>query len=311
LLPSKIMTFESFKNTIRVDVTLGGSTNTTLHLPAIANELGINIELEMFDEISKETPQLCSLHPSGDNYLVDLHYAGGIQAVLKELSDIINLDCMTVTGKKVSDNIKEYGTKKDYWGKVIYPYNEPIRKSGTLSVLKGSLSPGGSVVKTSAVAERMMKHSGPAKVFDSEEEAVKALDENKIQRGDVIVVRYEGPKGGPGMREMLTLTAKIDGMGLGEYVALVTDGRFSGATRGPCIGHVSPEAMEGGPIALVENGDTIRIDIPNRKLDLEVSPSELKERYAHWKPKEQDLKGYLKRYAKMVSSANRGAIVEI
>lgn len=308
--PSDILTLESFKNAITVDMALAGSTNTVLHLPAIAHEAGIKLDLNLFDEISQKTPCIAKLSPSGKHHMEDLHMAGGIPAVMNELSKLglIEEDCMTVTGKTVGETIKEHKVL-DY--DVIRSVENPYSKKGGIAILRGNLAPDGAVVKESAVTEEVMVHEGPARVFNSEEEAVSAIFGNKIKKGDVIVIRYEGPKGGPGMREMLSPTSAIAGMGLDKDVALLTDGRFSGATRGASIGHISPEAMEGGLIGLVEEGDTIFIDIRNKKLELKVSDEEIakrKEKYV--KPEPKIKKGYLSRYAKLVTSANTGAILK-
>jgi len=306
LRPKDIMTEEAFINAIKVDMALGGSTNTTLHLPAIANELNIKLDLELFDEISRETPHLCNMRPAGPYFMKDLHEAGGVPALMKELSPLLNLDCVTVTRKTVKENIEKF---KVLNRNVITPLSAPVHKEGGIAVLKGNIAPMGAVVKQTAVCPEMLKHTGPAKVFNSEEEAVKAIYDKKIEEGDVIVIRYEGPKGGPGMREMLTATSTLVDMGLGKSVALVTDGRFSGATYGPCIGHVSPEAIEGGPIAILEEGDIIEIEIPQRRLNVKLSDKEIQKRLEEWKPPEPKIKkGYLYRYSKMVESAAKGAI---
>ena len=295
LLPSKILTREAFENAIAVDMALGGSTNSVLHLSAIAREAGISLPLSLFDEISRQVPHLCNMVPSGPYDMEELHNAGGIPALLKELSPMLHLNALTVTGKAVKDNIQN---AKVLNNNVIRPLANPVHKGGGIAILYGNLAPKGAVVKTVAVSPTMLKHNGPARVFDSEADAVEAMKKREIQPGDVVVIRYEGPKGGPGMPEMLVPTATISGMGLSESVALVTDGRFSGATRGPCIGHVAPEAAEGGPIAIVKDGDKITIDIPNRMLKLELSDQEIKKRLAAWKPKKPRItKGYLARYS--------------
>lgn len=295
LLPSKILTREAFENAIAVDMALGGSTNSVLHLSAIAREAGISLPLSLFDEISRKVPHLCNMVPSGPYDMEELHNAGGIPALLKELSPMLHLNALTVTGKAVKDNIQN---AKVLNNNVIRPLANPVHKGGGIAILYGNLAPKGAVVKTVAVSPTMLKHTGPARVFDSEADAVEAMKKREIQPGDVVVIRYEGPKGGPGMPEMLVPTATISGMGLSESVALVTDGRFSGATRGPCIGHVAPEAAEGGPIAIVKDGDKITIDIPNRMLKLELSDQEIKKRLATWKPKKPRItKGYLARYS--------------
>ncbi len=306
ITPRKIMTRKAFENAIRVDMALGGSTNTVLHIPAIAKEAGVKLPLEVFDELSRTTPHLADMLPAGRYYLEDLHHAGGIPAVLKRLRSLLH-NTSTVSGKK-THKIADEAEVVD--PEVIRPLDNPHHKEGGIAILKGNLAPDGAVVKQTAVSEKMMKFEGVAKVFDSEEEAMKAILHGKIKAGDVVVIRYEGPKGGPGMREMLSPTATIAGMGLSESVALITDGRFSGGTRGPCIGHISPEAMEGGPIAVVKNGDRIRIDIPARKLELLVSEGEIKKRLKKWKrPEPKIKKGYLSRYATVVSSAAQGAVM--
>lgn len=308
--PSDIMTEAAFYNALTVDMALGCSTNTMLHLPSIAHEAGVTINPEIVNAVSDRTPNLCHLAPAGDDHMEDLNAAGGIYAVMKELSkkDLLNLDCKTITGKTVGENIAHAFNLNP---EVIRPIDNPYMDRGGLTMLKGSLAPGTGVVKQSAVLPEMLVHEGPAKVFESEEAAQAAIDGGKIVAGDVVVIRYEGPKGGPGMREMLNPTSAIMGMGLGDSVALITDGRFSGATRGACIGHVSPEAAAGGPIAFVKDGDRIRIDIPNRKLDLLVSDEEMAARKEGWTPKTPDITtGYLARYAKLVSSANEGAVLK-
>ncbi len=306
LTPSQIMTFEAFKNAIRLDMALGGSTNTILHLTAIAHEVGIPLPLDLFDEISKDTPHLTSLRPGGDYFMEDLEFAGGIPAVMKVLENKL-YDTLTVTGKTVQENLKATSL---FQNEVIHPLSNPVHPTGGIAVLKGSLAPNGGVVKQSAVSEKMMEFEGIARVFDSEETAMQAITSGQIKAGAVIIIRYEGPQGGPGMREMLSPTSALVGMGLGESVALITDGRFSGGTRGPCIGHVSPEAMAGGPIALVQNGDKIYINIKKRILDLRVDPDELKKRQQNWQKPEFKVKsGYLARYASAVSSADAGAVV--
>ena len=309
--PRDIMTKEAILNALTVDMALGCSTNSMLHLPAIAHEVGFDFDISFANEISEKTPNLCHLAPAGPTYMEDLNEAGGVYAVMNELSELglLNLDCMTVTGKTVGENIKGVENKDP---EVIRPLDNPYSKTGGLAVLKGNLAPDGGVVKRSAVAEEMMVHEGPARVFDCEEDAIAAIKGGKIVAGDVVVIRYEGPKGGPGMREMLNPTSAIAGMGLGSSVALITDGRFSGASRGASIGHVSPEAAVGGPIALIEEGDIIAIDIPNMKLDVKVSEEELEARRTKWQPREPKVtSGYLARYASMVTSGNRGAVLEI
>ena len=308
--PRDIMTKEAFLNALTVDMALGCSTNSMLHLPAIAHEAGVELNPEMANAISEKTPNLCHLAPAGYHYIEELNEAGGVYAVMNELSkkNLLNLDCMTVTGKTVGANIKGCVNKKP---EIIRPIDNPYSQSGGIAILKGNLAPDTAVVKRSAVVPEMQVHEGPARVFDCEEDAIEAIRGGKIVAGDVVVIRYEGPKGGPGMREMLNPTSAIAGMGLGSSVALITDGRFSGASRGASIGHVSPEAAEGGPIALVEEGDLIRINIPEHKLEVVVSDEELARRKAAWTPREPKVTtGYLKRYAKMVSSANKGAILE-
>jgi dihydroxy-acid dehydratase len=302
----KIMTKEAFENAIRVDLALGGSTNTALHIPAMAHDAGIDLKLETFDEISKKTPHITNMIPGGQYYMEDLDAAGGIPAVLSRLKDMLK-DSPTVSGVSI---LKIAGAAEVFDEDVIRPLNKAFHKEGGIAVLKGNLAPDGAVVKQTAVSKNMMKFEGAAKVYDSEEAAMKAILAGEIKSGDVVVIRYEGPKGGPGMREMLSPTSAIAGMGLAESVALITDGRFSGGTRGPCIGHVSPEAMEGGPIAVVKNGDKIRIDIPKRKIEVVISDQEMKDRMSAWKkPQPKIKKGYLSRYAKLVSSAASGAIM--
>lgn len=307
-----IITKDAIMNALTVDMALGCSTNSMLHLPAIAHEIGFDFDISFANPISERTPNLCHLAPAGPTYMEDLNEAGGVWAVMKELADIglLNTDCMTVTGKTVGENIKNAVNRDP---EVIRPVDNPYSKTGGLAVLKGNLAPDGSVVKRSAVVDEMMVHEGPARVFDCEEDAIAAIIKGgKIVEGDVVVIRYEGPKGGPGMREMLNPTSAIAGMGLGSSVALITDGRFSGASRGASIGHVSPEAAVGGPIALVEEGDIIKIDIPNMKLELDVSDEVLAERKAKWQPREPKVTtGYLKRYAALVTSGNRGAILAL
>ncbi|RKY32436.1 MAG: dihydroxy-acid dehydratase [Candidatus Omnitrophota bacterium] len=307
--PKDVITIENFKNGICVDMAIGASTNTVLHLPAIAKEAGIELPLDIFDELSRKVPNICKLSPASELHIEDLDRAGGIPGVMKELSkwNLINVDVDTIYGKKLKEIIKE----ANIWNReIIRPLEKPFHPEGGIAILKGSLAPEGAVVKQSAVSEKMFKFSGPAKVFNSEEEALDAILKNKVKEGDVVVIRYEGPKGGPGMREMLAVTSAIVGKGLGEKVALLTDGRFSGGTRGACIGHISPEAEEGGPIAYVKDGDIIEIDIPGRRLDLKVSEEELEKRRKTMKKKEKKLKGVLKRYSKLVRSANTGAILE-
>ena len=294
LKPSQILTKEAFENAIAVDMALGGSTNTTLHLPAIAKEAGLTLPLSTFDVIGRKVPHLCSMIPSGVYAMEDLDAAGGIPAVMNELKDILNLKLPTVTGKQVDENIKNAQVQDR---NVIRSLSNPVHKEGGIAILTGNLAPKGSVIKSAGVSEKMMKHTGPAKVYDSEKEALTAIRGKQVKPGDVIVIRYEGPRGGPGMPEMLFPTATIAGMGLAESVALITDGRFSGATRGGSIGHIAPEAFEGGPIAVLKNGDMITIDIPNRILKVELSDEELKTRLAKWKPRPPKIsKGILSRY---------------
>ena len=307
--PRDIMTEDAILNALTVDMALGCSTNSMLHLPAIAHEIGMDFDITFANEISAKTPNLCHLAPAGPTYMEDLNEAGGVYAVMNELNKLglLHTDCMTVTGKTVGENIKDCVNLNP---EVIRPVENPYSKTGGLAVLTGNLAPDGSVVKRSAVVPEMMVHEGPARVFECEEDACEAILSGKIKEGDVVVIRYEGPKGGPGMREMLNPTSEIAGMGLGSTVALITDGRFSGASRGASIGHVSPEAAVGGPIALVEEGDIIKINIPENRLELAVSDEELARRKANWTPREPNVKtGYLARYASMVTSGNRGAIL--
>ena len=307
--PRDIMTEDAILNALTVDMALGCSTNSMLHLSAIAHEIGMDFDITFANEISAKTPNLCHLAPAGPTYMEDLNEAGGVYAVMNELNKLglLHTDCMTVTGKTVGENIKDCVNLNP---EVIRPVENPYSKTGGLAVLTGNLAPDGSVVKRSAVVPEMMVHEGPARVFECEEDACEAILSGKIKEGDVVVIRYEGPKGGPGMREMLNPTSEIAGMGLGSTVALITDGRFSGASRGASIGHVSPEAAVGGPIALVEEGDIIKINIPENRLELAVSDEELARRKANWTPREPKVKtGYLARYASMVTSGNRGAIL--
>lgn len=311
ICPRDIMTEEAVLNALTVDMALGCSTNSMLHLPAIAHEIGMDFEIDFANGISERTPNLCHLAPAGPTHMEDLNEAGGVYAVMNELNKLglLHTDCMTVTGKTVGENIKDAVNLNP---EVIRPVENPYSKTGGLAVLKGNLAPDGSVVKRSAVVPEMQVHEGPARVFDCEEDAIEAIKSGKIVAGDVVVIRYEGPKGGPGMREMLNPTSAIAGMGLGSSVALITDGRFSGASRGASIGHVSPEAAVGGPIALVEEGDIIRINIPEYRLELDVSEEELARRKEQWKPRSPKVKtGYLARYAALVTSGNRGAILEV
>ncbi len=310
ICPRDIMTAEAFENALRVDMALGCSTNSVLHLTAIAHEAGIEINLDMINELSSTTPNLCRLSPAGPYHVEDLYAAGGVQAVMKELSkkDLLHLDLMTVTGKTIGENIRDAKILDE---NVIRPIDNPYSETGGIAVLRGNLAPDGAVVKRAAVAPEMMVHEGPARVFNSEEEAFEAILGGKIQKGDVVVIRYEGPKGGPGMKEMLSPTSAIAGMGLDKDVALLTDGRFSGATRGASIGHISPEAAEGGPIAVVQDGDIISINIHEGQLNIKISPEELKKRLEKWKAPEPNIKsGYLCRYARLVTSASTGAILK-
>ena len=306
ITPRKIMTRKAFENAIRVDMALGGSTNTVLHIPAIAHEAGVDLPLEVFDELSRTTPHIANMLPGGEHFLEDLDAAGGIPAVLKRLGKLIH-NTPTVSGfttHQIAQRAEIYNEE------VIRPLEKAYHKEGGIAILRGNLAPQGAVVKQSAVSSKMMVFEGIAKVYDSEEQGMKAILNGEIKPGDVVVIRYEGPKGGPGMREMLSPTATIAGMGLSDSVALITDGRFSGGTRGPCIGHISPEAMEGGPIAIVRNGDRIKIDIPNRRIDLLVPDEEIKNRLSKWRPpKPKITKGWLARYAKLVTSAGTGAVM--
>ena len=311
ICPRDIMTEKAFRNALTMDMSLGCSTNSMLHLPAIAHDAGVDLNLEIANEISAKTPNLCHLAPAGPTYMEDLNEAGGIYAVMNEISKLglLELDCMTVTGKTVGENIKNCVNRNH---EVIRPVENPYSQTGGIAILKGNLAPDSAVVKRSAVAPEMLKHDGPARVFDCEEDAIDAIKGGKIVAGDVVVIRYEGPKGGPGMREMLNPTSAIAGMGLGSTVALITDGRFSGASRGASIGHACPEAAVGGPIALVEEGDIISIDIDNHRLDVNISDHEMARRKANWQPrKPQVTTGYLARYAAMAAPASRGAILEI
>jgi dihydroxy-acid dehydratase len=307
--PSQILTQAAFENAVTVDMAFGGSTNTSLHLPAIAREAGIPLSLKTFDRISEKTPHLCNMSPGGSHHIQDLHQAGGIPALMMELNRrrLLNPDPITVTGKTIGQSIRG---KKVLNSNVIRPLENPYHATGGLAVLYGNLAPQGAVVKRSAVDEAMLKHRGPARVFDSEEVAMKAILDRKIKKGDVVVIRYEGPKGGPGMREMLAPTSAIVGVGRDRDVALLTDGRFSGGSRGAAIGHISPEAAQGGPIAVVREGDEIEIDIPRKRLNLLIPKTELKKRMARWKPPKKELRGYLKRYARLVQSAHTGATFE-
>ena len=308
ICPRDIMTEEALMNALTVDMALGCSTNSMLHLPAIAHECGVDLNLDVANKISEKTPNLCHLAPAGRTYMEDLNEAGGVYAVMNELNKkgLLNTDCMTVTGETIGENISGC---ENLNLEVIRPIENPYSETGGIAVLRGNLAPDGSVVKRSAVLPEMLVHEGPAKVFDSEEDAQKAINAGKIVAGDVVVIRYEGPKGGPGMREMLNPTSAIMGMGLGNSVALITDGRFSGATRGACIGHVSPEAASGGMIGIVKDGDIISINIPENKLELKVSDEEIEKRMASFVPKTKELSGYLKRYAALVSSGAEGAVL--
>lgn len=307
--PRDIMTKEAFENALTIDMALGCSTNSMLHLPAIAHECGITINLDIANQISDHTPNLCHLAPAGHTYVEDLNEAGGVYAVMNEINKlgILHTDLLTCTGKTVEENIKDC---KNLNPDVIRPVENPYSKTGGIAVLRGNLAPDSCVVKRSAVAEDMLKHEGPARVFDCEEDAMEAIETGKIHAGDVVVIRYEGPKGGPGMREMLNPTSAIMGCGLGESVALITDGRFSGATRGAAIGHISPEAAVGGPIALIQEGDIIQIDIMKNTINLAVSEEELQKRKATWKPKTRKVSGYLSRYAALVTSGSTGAVLK-
>ena len=309
ICPKDIMTKEAFSNALTMDMALGCSTNSMLHLPAIAHEAGVDLNVDIANEISARTPNLCHLAPAGPTYMEDLNEAGGIYAVMNEISKLglLNLDCMTVTGKTVGENIKGCVNKNP---QVIRPVENPYSATGGIAVLRGNLAPDSCVVKRSAVVPEMLKHEGPARVFDCEEDAIDAIKGGKIVAGDVVLIRYEGPKGGPGMREMLNPTSAIAGMGLGASVALITDGRFSGASRGASIGHVCPEAAAGGPIGLVEEGDIISIDINANTINMKVSDEELARRRQNWTPKTKEVAGYLKRYRRLVTSADKGAVLE-
>ena len=309
--PRDIMTYEAFENALTMDMALGCSTNSMLHLPAIAHECGIELNMDIANAISEKVPNVCHLAPAGPTYMEDLNAAGGIYAVMKEIADLglLHTDLMTVTGHTIAENIKDAVNLNP---EVIRPTDNPYSKTGGIAVLRGNLAPDSCVVKRAAVAPEMLVHEGPARCFDSEEEAQAAIDAGLINDGDVVVIRYEGPKGGPGMREMLTPTSAIQGRGQGSTVALITDGRFSGATRGAAIGHVSPEAAVGGPIALLRDGDIISIDIPNHSINVKLSDEELAARKAQWKPREPKINtGYLARYASLVTSGNRGAVLEV
>jgi dihydroxy-acid dehydratase len=306
LKPSQIMTAEAITNAITASMAFGGSTNIVLHLLALAHELNIPLSLETFDQISRRTPFLCNIIPSGKYPILGLEEAGGVPAVLHEIRDLLDLSVLTVSGKTLGENLVGAQNRNP---DVIFSRQKPLRNEGGIAILRGSLAPGGAVVKQSAVSEKMMVHTGPARVFEDEESAREAVLGNQIKSGEVLVIRYEGPKGGPGMREMLSVTASLVGMGLSDSVSLVTDGRFSGSTRGPCIGHIVPEAQEGGSIALVRDGDLIRIDIPQRRLDLLLPPEEIEKRRKAWSPPPLKVhRGYLKTYAEQVSSADKGCI---
>jgi dihydroxy-acid dehydratase len=308
ITPRKIMTKAAFNNAITADMALGGSTNTVLHLKAVAEECGIDLPLDLFDEISKRTPHLCNMAPAGPLKIVDLHNAGGIPGVLKRLQDKLDTNIITATGKSLKENLEGVKIHDD---EVIRPYDNPIHETGGIAIMRGNIAPNGGVAKMAAIDPSMWEFTATAKCFDTEQEALKAIHGGKIQNGDIIIIRYEGPKGGPGMREMLSATSAVMGYGL-DKVALLTDGRFSGASRGPCIGHISPEAAAGGPIALIKDGDKLSIDIPGRKLHLQISDEEMAKRKSEWKPMPPKVTtGYLARYAKLVTSADRGAILEI
>ena len=307
LKPSDIMTLRAFENAIMVDMALGGSTNTVLHLPAIAHEIGVRIELELFDRIGRKIPHLCSMMPGGTYALEDLDKAGGVPAVMKQLRSFLNLDATTITGKTIEENVANARVLDQ---DVIHTIEKPVHAEGGIAILRGNLAPRGAVVKTAAVSPKIMIHEGPARVFDSETNCMEAIKSRRIRHGDVVIIRYEGPKGGPGMPEMLEPTSAIAGMGMSESVVLITDGRFSGATRGPCIGHVSPEAASGGPIAVIRDGDRIRVDIPKRTVNVLLSEEEITSRLRSWKPPEKKVvRGYLSRYIQTVASADQGSIL--
>jgi dihydroxy-acid dehydratase len=312
LTPRQIVTQESIENAIKVDMAIGGSTNTTLHLPAIAHEFGLELPIELFDRLSKTTPHLVALRPGGSNFMIDFDRAGGVQAIIQCLAPMMALDAKTVTGKTLGQNLEEFVIENPQTNKeIISTLENPLHPDGGIAILKGTLAPDGAVIKQSAVAPKMLVHTGPARVYDTEEDAMKGIMDKEIKAGDVVVIRYEGPKGGPGMREMLAATSAIAGMGLIDSVALITDGRFSGGTRGPCIGHVCPEAIDNGPIAFVQDGDKIEIDIPKRILNLDIPEEDLKKRRAsHTHPLKSIEKGYLVRYQKSVASASKGGIVQ-
>ncbi len=305
--PSDVMTQESFENAIIVDLALGGSTNTTLHIPAIAHEVGgLDVSIDLFDKLSHKVPYICSIRPGGNNRMIDVDNAGGIPAVMKNLETLLHTDCVTCTSKTVKENLCEV-TDIDY--DVIHTIDNPVRNEGGIAVLYGNIAPNGSVIKQGAVNEDMLVHSGPCKVYESEEECVAAIENDEIVDGDVVVIRYEGPKGGPGMREMLNPTAAIMGREL-FHVALITDGRFSGGSRGPCIGHISPEAAAGGPIAAIENGDIVSINVKERSIKLELSDEEIQERLSKVKPVERNLKGWLRQYQQLATSADKGGVLK-
>ncbi len=305
--PSDVMTQEAFENAIIVDLALGGSTNTTLHIPAIAHEVGgLDVTIDLFDKLSHEVPYICSIRPGGNNRMIDVDKAGGIPAVMKNLESLLHTECITCTSETIKENLTQV-TDVDY--EVIHTIDNPVRTEGGIAVLYGNIAPNGSVIKQGAVNEDMLVHSGPCKVYNSEEECVAAIENDEIVDGDVVVIRYEGPKGGPGMREMLNPTAAIMGREL-FHVALITDGRFSGGSRGPCIGHISPEAAEGGPIAAIENGDIVSINVKERSITLELSDEEIKERLSKVKPVERNLKGWLRQYQKLATSADKGAVLK-
>ena len=307
LKPSDIMTLRAFENAIMVDMALGGSTNTVLHLPAIAHEIGVRIELELFDRLGRKIPHLCSMMPGGTYALEDLDNAGGVPAVMKQLRSFLNPDAMTITGKTIEENVANARVLDQ---DVIHTIEKPVHAEGGIAILRGNLAPRGAVVKTAAVSPKIMIHEGPARVFDSETNCMEAIKSRGIRHGDVVIIRYEGPKGGPGMPEMLEPTSAIAGMGMSESVVLITDGRFSGATRGPCIGHVSPEAASGGPIAVIRDGDRIRVDIPKRTVNVLLSEEEITSRLRSWKPPEKKVvRGYLSRYIQTVASADQGSIL--
>ncbi|MCL0089506.1 dihydroxy-acid dehydratase [Dehalococcoidia bacterium] len=303
----EIMTYKAFLNWIRVSLAVAGSTNDVLEILAIARETDVEMSIDIFDQLSRTTPHICNMRPGGSYTLWDLDRAGGVPAIMKRIEPLLTLDCLTVTSRSVGENIAPAKIANE---EVIRPLDDPVHGTGGLAVLYGSLAPKGAVVKQTAVVESMQRTRGPARVFDSEEEAFEAITGGKIHRGDVVVIRYEGPKGGPGMREMLGPTSAISGRGLADSVALITDGRFSGGTRGPCIGHIAPEAAEGGPIALIAEGDYISIDIPSRRIDLEIDKAEFEGRMREWRPKEKEVKGYLKEYGQGCLSAERGASME-